>query len=101
MKTLKDAYIDKLKNQLDEWSADIDVLEVRVREADAKLRLKYESQLALLKVKRDEAKIKLIELQKSTGEAWQELRKGSDEAWGSIKKAVAEARKKFGEQVNH
>jgi hypothetical protein len=101
MKNLKDAYVDKLKNQLDEWSADIDVLEVRVRKADEQLRLKYESQLATLKVKRDEAKVKLVELQKSTGEAWQELRKGSDEAWDSIKKAVAEARKKFGEQTNN
>lgn len=101
MKDLKDAYVAKLKTQLDEWSEDIDVLEVRVRNADERLRLKYESQLALLKVKRDEAKVKLIELQKSTGEAWQELRKGSDEAWDSIKKAVAEARKKFGEQINN
>lgn len=101
MKNLKDAYVDKLKTQLDEWSADIDVLEVRVRKADEQLRLKYESQLATLKVKRDEAKVKLVELQKSTGEAWQELRKGSDEAWDSIKKAVAEARKKFGEHANN
>ena len=97
MKDLKDAYVDKLKTQLDEWSADIDVLEVRVRKADEQLHLKYESQLASLKVKRDEAKVKLVELQKSTGDAWQELRKGSDEAWDSIKNAVAEARKKFGE----
>lgn len=99
MKNLKDAYIDKLKTQLDEWSADIDVLEARVRKADEQFRLKYESQLASLKVKRDEARVKLIELQKSTGDAWQELRKGSDEAWDSIKKAVAEARKKFGAQT--
>lgn len=95
--SLKDEYLNKLKTQLDEWSADIDELEARMRKTDADLRIKYEVQVTTLKTKRDEAKVKFAEIQESAGEAWQELRKGSDEAWDSIKKAVAEARKKFGE----
>ena len=95
--SLKDAYIDKLKTQLDEWSADIDQLEAKARKTDADLRTNYESQLATLRAKRDEAKVKLTELRDSAGEAWQELQKGSDEAWEVIKKTLAEARKKFSE----
>ncbi|MCB5184535.1 hypothetical protein LG201_04890 [Methylobacillus gramineus] len=95
--SLKDAYVEKLKVQLDEWSADIDVLEAKVRQADAELRIKYDEQVIVLKEKRDEAKVKLAEVQSSAGEAWQELKKGSDEAWETIKHAFAEARKKFGE----
>ncbi len=91
----KDAYVEKLKTQLDEWSADIDKLEVQLRKADAELRTKVEAHIATLKVKREEARGKLAELQHSAGDAWQELQKGADEAWDSIKKALAEARKKF------
>ena len=72
--SLKDEYVEKLKAQLDEWSADIDVLEARVRQADAELHIKYDEQVVALKQKRDEAKLKLAEIQASAGEAWQELR---------------------------
>ena len=95
--SMKDVYVEKLKTQLDEWSADIDVLEVKARKADADLHIKYEAQLVTLRAKRDEAKIKLAEIRESAGDAWQELKKGSDEAWEAIKRAVVEARKKFGE----
>lgn len=93
--SLKDDYVEKLKAQLDEWSAEIDVLDARVRQADADLRIKYGEQVEQLRLKRDEAKLKLLELQASAGDAWQELKKGSDEAWEVIKHAVSEARKKF------
>lgn len=95
--SVKDEYVEKLKAQLDEWSADIDVLEERGRKLDAELRVKADEQLTLLRAKRDEARIKLKEIQDSAGDAWQELRKGGDEAWASIRHALAEARKKFGE----
>ncbi|MEZ0233274.1 MAG: hypothetical protein ACAH12_10575 [Methylophilaceae bacterium] len=95
--SLKDAYVEKLKAQLDEWSADIDVLEARARQVEADLRIKYESQVETLKLKREEAKLKLAEVQESAGDAWQELKKGGDEAWDAIKKSFEEARKKFKE----
>ncbi|CAG0991096.1 hypothetical protein MTYP_02288 [Methylophilaceae bacterium] len=95
--SLKDAYVEKLKAQLDEWSADIDVLEARAKKVDAELRVKCDEQLVVLRSKRDEAKVRLKEIQESAGDAWQELRKGGDEAWESIKHAFIEARKKFGE----
>lgn len=91
----KDEYVEKLKAQLDEWSAEIDVLEGRLRQANVDLHITYETEVEALKLKRDEAKVRLALIQESAGEAWQELRKGSDEAWENIKKAVAEARKKF------
>lgn len=93
--SLKDDYVNKLKAQLDEWSAEIDVLEARARKADADMRVKFESQLTTVKKKRDEARVKLTEIRESSGDAWQELKKGGDEAWESIKRALVEARKKF------
>ena len=93
--SLKDAYVEKLKAQLDEWSAEIDRLEAQLRKTDAELHIKYEENIIALKTRRDEARVKLAELQLSAGDAWKELQKGADEAWDSIKRAVVEARKKF------
>ncbi len=95
----KDEYIAKLKTQLDEWSADIDELEVQAHLAKAELKDKYAVQIAELKAKRDEAEGKVSELQEAAGDAWEELKKGGEEAWGSIVKAVAEARKKFTDEA--
>ncbi|HEY0268942.1 MAG TPA: hypothetical protein VGC12_06870 [Methyloradius sp.] len=95
--SLKDEYLEKLKAQLDEWSADIDLLEARAKEAEAKVRIKYEEQLIILKAKRDEAKAKIAEIHGSAGDAWQELKKSGDEAWEVLKKGFEEARKKFKE----
>jgi len=95
--SLKDEYLEKLKAQLDEWSADIDVLEARAKQAEAAARVKYDEQLTILKAKRDEAKAKITEIHSSTGEAWQELKKSGEEAWEVLKKGFEEARKKFKE----
>ena len=94
--SLKDEYLEKLKTQLDEWSADIDELETRARQADAEFRAKFEEQLSALRTQRDSANAKFMEIRESAGDAWLELKKGGDEAWESIKKAVLEARKKLG-----
>jgi hypothetical protein len=95
--SLKDEYIGKLKQQLDQWNIDIDVLEARAREADDEFRANCNAYLEALKARRDEARVRLTLLRSSAGDAWQELRKGSDEAWDSIRHALSEARKKFGE----
>lgn len=93
---LKDEYLNKLKSQLDAWSADIDALEIQARRADADLHVQYDAYLAALKTRRDEAEVRLALLRSSAGDAWHELKKGSDDAWESIRHAVIEARKKFG-----
>ena len=92
---LKDEYLEKLKAQLDVWSAEIDVLEAKARRAEAELRIKCEEQVESLKVKREEAKSRFAEIKGSAGEAWLELKKGGDEAWESLRRAFEEARKKF------
>jgi len=93
--SLKDVYIEKLKAQLDEWSADISKLEEKALKAEADLRVKYDQELQELKAKKQEAKLKLAELIDSSEEAWQELKLGGEEAWEVIRKAFEEARKKF------
>lgn len=91
----KDEFVAKLKAQLDEWSAEIDELEVKAHLAKAEARDEYQEQLSMLKARRDEAKGKIAEIQGAAEDAWEELKKGGEDAWDTIRKALAEARKKF------
>ena len=42
----KDEYVAKMKKQLDDWSTDIDELQVKASLAKAELKVKYEEQIA-------------------------------------------------------
>lgn len=91
----KDEYVAKIKAQIDEWSTDIDALEVQAHLAKAEFRDKYAVQIAELKTKRDEAAVKAAEVQEIAEEAWEEVKKGGEEAWSGMVKAFAELRKTF------
>ncbi len=91
----KDAYVEKLKAQLDEWNADLDKLEAKARGAKADAQIKHEEQLASLRQHRDQAKQKLNEIQLSAGGAWEHLKQGAEDAWTRLKDAVTKAKSQF------
>jgi len=93
--TTRHEYIEKLKNKLDEWDADIDELEASALKTKADLKYELEDQVASLKIKRDIARAKLLELMDSGEDAWQDIREGVDEAWTSLKLAIEKARSHF------
>ena len=93
--TTRHDYIQKFKDKLDEWDADIDEFEANAQRAKADIKYELEDQITSLKVKRDLAKLKLAELVDSGEEAWQDIKEGADEAWSSLKAAVDKARSHF------
>ena len=93
--TTRHEYIEKFKNKLDEWDADIDVLEVKARETTDELKVELVDQLASLRVRRDIAKLKLAEIKDASEEAWEDIKGGADEAWSSLKQAIEKARSHF------
>ena len=93
--TSRHEYIEKLKDKLDEWDADIDEFEARARMAKADLKFELEDQITTLKVKRDLAKLKLAEVKDAGEEAWEDIKAGADEAWSSLKEAIDKARTHF------
>ena len=93
--TSRHEYIEKLKNKLDEWDADIDEFEARARMAKADMKFELEDQITTLKVKRDLAKLKLSEIKDAGEEAWQDIKEGADEAWNSLREAIDKARAHF------
>ncbi|MGD8933334.1 MAG: hypothetical protein PVF35_01040 [Gammaproteobacteria bacterium] len=93
--TTRHEYIEKLKDKLDQWDADIDVLEEKAEHARADLKFEYQDQLASLRRKRDDARLKLSELKNASEGAWEDLKQGADEAWDSLKHSIDKALSHF------
>ena len=93
--TTRHEYIEKFKNKLDEWDADIDELEAQAQKTKAELKFELEDQITSLKVKRDIAKLKLSEIMDSSEEAWEDFKTGAEEAWSDIKSAMEKAKSHF------
>jgi len=91
----RDAYIQKLKAQLDEWNAELDLLEARSRKLGAEARIKYEEQMELLRSQHAEAMDRFAELQGATQDAWESLKEGIVDSWAALKAGLDRARSKL------
>lgn len=93
--TKKEVYIDRMANQLREWSADIDELERKVEGAGTDFKVGLDVRLHELKYKREELSRKLQELRGAGDLAWETMKGGVENAWHELTGAVKEARDKF------
>jgi len=91
----RDAYVQKLKAQLDEWNAEIDKLEARAGKASGDARLKYEQQIKSLRQQRQDAENRLAGLREATDDAWRQLKEGADKAWADLKLGLEKATSAF------
>lgn len=87
----RDAYVEKLKAQLDQWNAEIDKLEAKGRELQADAQVSYNKRLEDLRIRRDAAAAKLKEIQEAGESAWEDLKAGTEMAWDSLREAVSSA----------
>jgi len=94
----RDAFIAKLKAQLDEWNADLDRWEARTRQSQANSQIAYNEQLTTLRQHRDDAQQRLTQAQQATGSAWDEMKLGLEEAWARVALAFTQARERFNQQ---
>ncbi len=91
----KQAYQAKLQAQLDEWSANIDALEAKARQADAQARIDLQADIDTLKTYQHQAKAKLAELKNTGDQAWQDLKQGIEQAHDNLKRALQAATDRF------
>ena len=91
----RDAYVQKMKEQLDQWNAEAAKWEAKAKEAQASMKSEYEKQLNLLNSRRDEAMYQLKLLQGASTDAWQDMMKGTDQAVKSMQEAFYRARSHF------
>jgi glycerol-3-phosphate cytidylyltransferase-like family protein len=92
---IQDAYKQKMAAQLKEWSAQIDLLEAKVENAGADMKVKRTQQLHELRAKQRAASEKMKELGKASGAAWEQVKVTADKIWDDLKAGVADAQSKF------
>jgi len=92
---IKDAYKKKMEAQLKEWHAQIDLLEAKIENAGADMKLKSASAIHELRAKQHAASAKIKELEKETGAAWEQTKLTAEKMWEELKKGIAEAHAKF------
>ena len=91
----RDEYVQKLKDQIDQWNAESKKWEAKAKEAQATMKGEYEKQLSTLHSRRDEAMYQMKLLQGASTDAWQDMMKGTDQALKSMQEAFNRARSHF------
>jgi len=92
---IQEAYKQKMAAQLQEWIAQINLLDAKAKSAEADMRVRGAKELIELRAKQHAASEKLKELGTASGEAWDQLKATTDKIWDDLKKGVAEAQAKF------
>lgn len=96
--TDRDAYVNKLKTQLDQWNAEAARWEAKAKQAQSHMKAEYEKQLAAVHGRRDEAMYQMKLLQNASTDAWMDMVRGTDEAWKNMHEAFSKARSHFEKQ---
>jgi len=74
-----------MKAQIDEWSKSIAAMEEKGNEIKEDAKLKYQEQLAVLRVQRAEGEKKLEEVQAASESTWEQVKAESDNVWEAFK----------------
>lgn len=88
-------YKEKMTAQLHEWSAQMNVLEARMEEATASMKLKSKEEIASLRAQQHAAVNKMHELGEASGAAWEQIKLSTDKMWDELKAGMAAAQSKF------
>ena len=92
---IQDAYKQKMAAQLKEWNAQINLLAAKVENAGADMKVRRAEVLQELHAKQHAAAEKMQELEKASGEAWQQAKETADKIWDDLKAGLADAHSKF------
>jgi hypothetical protein len=89
--TARDAYVRKLKEQLDLWNAELSKLEAKAKRPLAGMKDAYEKQLKELRGRCNVVQQQMAEIQKAGDHAWVQLREGADAAWKAMDESIKKA----------
>jgi DNA-binding transcriptional MerR regulator len=89
--TARDAYVRKLKEQLDLWNAELAKLEAKAKKPLVGMKDTYEKQLKELRARRNSMQQQMAEMQKAGDHAWNHMREGADKAWKAMEESVKKA----------
>jgi len=87
----RDEYVRKLKEQIDQWNAQMAKWEAMSEE----VKNKYLQQLDEVQVRREEAMAELKRIQGASADAWTQMMSGADTAFKEMREAFERASKAF------
>jgi hypothetical protein len=88
-------YAEKLSAQMVEWDMQINQLHIKATSATPEARLEYSNTIKALKLKRDQAALKLRNIPIAGDDEWELLKAGIDQIWGDFTTMLGEAIKKI------
>ena len=91
----KQAYEQKVQAQLDAWSAEMDKLKAKARQADADAQLELNDEIEKLQAKRQVAEQKFEELKAAGDDAWDDMKQGIDSAASALGSSLRSAMGRF------
>lgn len=92
MSETREAYVERLKNQLDQWNTEIDALEAKAGKAEADAKAEYRQRVSELRRRYDDASKRLREVQASSETAWEKLKEGVEKSWNALRQGLEKAR---------
>jgi uncharacterized coiled-coil DUF342 family protein len=84
-----------MEAKLDEWSAQINELEAKARQAKAEKRQEYLELIATLRSNRDAASRKLNEIRDAADDAWEQLKAGAENLWKDVTNTLQQSKDAF------
>lgn len=91
----RDAYVEKMKTQLDKWNTELRELESKADKIQADVKSQYEAQIQKLRQQWTEGQQKVKEIQEATGSAWEDFTAGVEKAWKAMSEGLEQARSRF------
>lgn len=92
---MKEAYLQKIEAQMEEWRSEIDRMKAKAAKADADAKLQYDEKILELRTKEKAAQEKLTELKNAGEDAWEDLKAGVEIATASLGEALKSASSRF------
>ncbi len=87
-------FVEKLKEKLDNWNADIDRFESELSTLGGEMKQEVETQISKLREHRDEMRTKMGQIHEVSEEAWEEMSGGLEEAWQALKEGFQKAKER-------
>lgn len=88
-------YKEKMSAQLKEWSAQVILLEAKMDNFTADMKIMRAEEIQALRAKQHAVTDKMKELGKASGEAWDQVRVTADKMWDDLKTGLTDAQSKF------
>lgn len=88
---IRNAFLKRVESALETLDAEIDEIAARAEKVEADARIRYDEEIAVLRMKQEAVRVKVLRVRQAGGASWGELKSGVLDATGDLKNAVERA----------